>query len=353
MRTHTICLALAIVLICPCASAQWVRTTLDSPQVSCLAVRGSSLFAGRGGWQRENGVFRSLDSGATWSLVAGSEIVGVYGVNDLAVSGTNIFAAGVGIYHSTDNGPSWHTADSGLPHSNFRNVAVAGTRLFIGSDHGVFVSTDTGTSWLSASSGLPPNLIGCRVGAIGGNLVAGVQVYDTNSGTWTQSADMLTGRWGHSAVVLNGLIYVFGGASALGGWNVYSSEVYNPQTNTWTAISNMPTARYCLIACSLEGSIYTIGGWKQSSHGPVYDNVEVYNPDQDMWFTETPMPVARAVLASTVVDGKIYVYGGARTTHPNIGTSGIYEFERAAGRAMDSTGHHVMLHRLMCLVCEK
>ena len=116
---------------------------------------------------------------------------------------------------------------------------------------------------------------------------------------------------------------------------------------------SMPTARYCLIACSLEGSIYTIGGWKHSSHGPVYDNVEVYNPDQDMWFTETPMPVARAVLASTVVDGKIYVYGGARTTHPNIGTSGIYEFERAAGRAMDSAGHHVMLHRLMCLVCEK
>jgi N-acetylneuraminic acid mutarotase len=160
-----------------------------------------------------------------------------------------------------------------------------------------------------------------------------VEVYDTNSGTWTRLADMLTGRWGHSAAAVNGKIYVFGGASVSGGWNVYSSEVYNPQTNTWTTISNMPTARYCLTTCSLESNIYTIGGWLHSQNGPIYDKVEVYNPESDTWHTETPMPVARAVLASIVLDGKMYVYGGARTTHPNIGTSAVYEYRKEPGLA--------------------
>ncbi len=233
---------------------------------------------------------------------------------------------------------------------------VVGGRLYVmgGNDSSRTVSTmdmfdPASSQWVSQNSmSTDRGLAACvsiadKIFVIGGMRFQGinydfnglrtVEVYDTNSGTWTHLADMPTGRWGHSAAAVNGMIYVFGGASALGGWNVYSSEVYNPQTNTWTAISNMPTARYCLTACSLEGSIYTIGGWKHSSDGPVYDNVEVYNPDKDMWFTETPMPVARAVVASTVVDGKIYVYGGARTTHPNIGTSGIYEFERAAGLA--------------------
>jgi hypothetical protein len=78
----------------------------------------------------------------------------------------------------------------------------------------------------------------------------------------------------------------------------------------------------------LDSNIYAIGGWLHSSLGPIYDKVEVYNPESDTWYTETQMPVARAVLASIVLGGKIYVYGGARTTHPNIGTSGIYEFVR-------------------------
>ena len=103
----------------------------------------------------------------------------------------------------------------------------------------------------------------------------------------------------------------------------------------------MPTARYCLTTCVLDRSIYTIGGWYNSGGGPIYDKVEVYDPERDTWFTETPMPVKRAVPASIVVGGRIYVYGGARTTHANIGTSAIYEFDRNPWYA-----HDVQLTRL-------
>jgi hypothetical protein len=152
-----------------------------------------------------------------------------------------------------------------------------------------------------------------------------IEAYDPLTNTWDSTlADMPTKKWGHSAVAFNGKIYVFGrwGASLI------PVEVYDPQTNTWVTISNsnIPTPRYCLTTCVLDNNIYAIGGWYNSGSGPIYDKVEVYTPGSNTWYTETPMPVALAVLASIVIDGKIQVFGGSYTTHPLIGTSGIYEF---------------------------
>src|SRR3989304_6650457 len=102
---------------------------------------------------------------------------------------------------------------------------------------------------------------------------------------------MPTNRWGHSAVVLNGKIYVFGGRAV--GQPYTSVEMYDPQTNTWTTKSNMPTARYCLTTCVFNDNIFAIGGWAHSASGPLYDKVEIYNPESDVWLLGKPVPVAR------------------------------------------------------------
>ena len=154
-----------------------------------------------------------------------------------------------------------------------------------------------------------------------------VQAYNTNTGEWTSKAEMPTGRWGCSATVYNGKIYVFGGRSL--GAPYSSIEVYDPQNNTWdttTGYALLPTPRYCLTSCLLDSNIFVIGGWYHSSGGPLYNEVEVYNPQSDTWRTDTPLPAKLAVLACTVFDDKIYVFGGSRTTHPNYGTSVIYEY---------------------------
>ena len=153
-----------------------------------------------------------------------------------------------------------------------------------------------------------------------------VEVYDTKNDTWTQAANMPSKRWGLSATAANGKIYVFGGRST--GDPYGSIEVYDIQTNTWTTSSkNMPTPRYCLTTCLLDSNIYTIGGWFNSSGGPMYDKVEVYNPRNNEWYNDTPIPVAICA-PSIVIDDKIYLYGGTNTTHPNLGTSAIYEFSQ-------------------------
>ncbi len=155
-----------------------------------------------------------------------------------------------------------------------------------------------------------------------------VEVYDTTSNSWSTLADMPTKRWGSSAVVYNGKIYVVGGVTFFPTTVYNSVEVYDPQNGTWNTITQlapMPTARYCFTTCLLDNNIYAIGGWYHSSNGPIYDKVEVYNIQNDEWHSDNSLPIP--ICASSVVyNDKIYLYGGTYTTHPNIGHSAIYEF---------------------------
>jgi hypothetical protein len=117
MRTQSIRLALAIVLICPYASGQWlVATGPYGGHVTCLAVSGSNLFAGTSSMlDNGGGVFLSTNDGTSWTAVnSGLDVI------TLAVSGMNLFAVREGEYIkgiggvrnsvvllSTNNGASW------------------------------------------------------------------------------------------------------------------------------------------------------------------------------------------------------------------------------------------------------
>lgn len=152
-----------------------------------------------------------------------------------------------------------------------------------------------------------------------------LEVYNTTNNTWTRLADMPAKRWGHSAIAINGKIYVVGGVTFGAVSTVYASvEVYDTLTNTWSTKSSMPTPRYNLTSFLLNGSIYAIGGWLNSDVGPIYDKVEAYNPVTDVWRTATPLPVKCAGLAGIVSGGQINVFGGTLVNHPLIGTTDIY-----------------------------
>ena len=73
---------------------------------------------------------------------------------------------------------------------------------------------------------------------------------------------MPQGRHSHSAVVINGRIFVMGGTTAQ---NPNGGEpsvlAYDPTTNTWTSATPMPTPRQAMVAGVILGVAYTAGGY--------------------------------------------------------------------------------------------
>jgi len=139
-------------------------------------------------------------------------------------------------------------------------------------------------------------------------VVQQVSAVEIEAGTWAQKADMPTGRYIAGSAVVDGKIYVIGGAAAgVGGTAVI--EEYDPAADTWTTRADMPTARDGIVAAAVDGIIYAIGGWPEGSNIEL-STVEAYDPATDTWTTKADMPTARRTTAACVVDGRIYVFGG-------------------------------------------
>ncbi len=156
-----------------------------------------------------------------------------------------------------------------------------------------------------------------KIYVVGGALVSGsgsvsniVEEYDPAEDTWTRCANMPTSRQGVRAAAVDGIVYAIGG---YGG--AFIVEAYNPTTDTWTTKTSMPTARTIMAVVTVDGKIYVIGGYGDAG---VLRNVEAYDPATDTWTRKADMPTARWALAADVVDGKIYVFGGARRWQDDI-----------------------------------
>ena len=141
-------------------------------------------------------------------------------------------------------------------------------------------------------------------------------------GVWTSGTYMPTPRWEHYTCVVDGKIYVIGGAGpvyeALG-----TVEVYDPATDTWETKSEMPTARQGLSTSVVNGKIYAIGGAEFSSASftvsEKFSIVEEYDPATDTWTTKSPMPTVRGWHSAIVIDEKIHIFGGALGASPATG----------------------------------
>jgi len=130
---------------------------------------------------------------------------------------------------------------------------------------------------------------------------------EMEAGTWTRKADMPTPRCLAGSAVVDGKIYVIGGAPRSWGFTA-AVEEYDPATDTWTRRADMPTSRQ-VAAAAVDGIIYAIGGW--NAEGGVLSTVEAYDPATDTWTKKADMPTARYEVGACVVDGRIYISGGA------------------------------------------
>jgi N-acetylneuraminic acid mutarotase len=140
-----------------------------------------------------------------------------------------------------------------------------------------------------------------------------VEEYDPSTDTWTTKADMPTARAYAGASVVNGKIYVIGGAPRAQ-TSISTVEEYDPSTDTWTKKADMPTAGACISTCVVNGKIYATGGGPSGAPTTFpFSTVDEYDPATDTWATKADMPIARGWHSTVAVNGKIYAVGGSRT----------------------------------------
>jgi N-acetylneuraminic acid mutarotase len=150
---------------------------------------------------------------------------------------------------------------------------------------------------------------------------ASVQVYDPSAGTWAARASMPTARGLFGASAVGGTIYAVGGTTR-GRDKLAVVEAYDTITDTWTRRADMPTPRNALSTAVVDGKVYAIGGWgydrpeggwesiDRTTAGQDFSAVEVYDPETDTWATRADMPTPRSHMTLSTLGGKIYAIGG-------------------------------------------
>ena len=110
---------------------------------------------------------------------------------------------------------------------------------------------------------------------------------------------MSTPRQAHSAVVLNGRIYVVGGCD--GEERLKSVECFTPgpvMTRYNVADMLLPRSNFALSV--VDGKILVCGGYSDQ-HGSVIANCEMYCPQTNTWSAVEDLSAPRFGLASVVV----------------------------------------------------
>ncbi len=142
-------------------------------------------------------------------------------------------------------------------------------------------------------------------GKCGGDPTGVVEVFDPEKGTWERASAMPTARAFAACAAMGKKICVAGGYRGSG--EVSILEIFDTQSGAWEKGPNMPGAAACCASCELDNRLFVFGG----SRGKEYlAEVVSYDPESGKWRKEEPLDFARESTAAAVVDGKAYLFGG-------------------------------------------
>ncbi len=111
-----------------------------------------------------------------------------------------------------------------------------------------------------------------------------VQIYDPSTDIWSFGAPMKTLVWQAAAGATTGVwapkrIYVFGGLPERSLYGTNTVQVYNTETDSWTLAASMPTPRYNLAVGVVNDTLYVLGGSSfVNFQGTAYALNELYIP---------------------------------------------------------------------------
>ena len=160
-------------------------------------------------------------------------------------------------------------------------------------------------------NGFVAGVVGGKIYVIGGAdavFYAGYpdRSYDPATDTWSDPLGSIPiGHFSQAGAVIGDEIYVVG----TGGPEL---QIYTPATNTWRRGADLPVATSAPSAAVVDGKLYVLGGAPIGNDpaAPVWNTVQIYDPTTDTWSMGPTMPTKAQWSAAAFGMGKLCVFGG-------------------------------------------
>ncbi|HEY0092863.1 MAG TPA: kelch repeat-containing protein, partial [Archangium sp.] len=145
------------------------------------------------------------------------------------------------------------------------------------------------------------------------------EVYDPETGTWSEVQGSFTSRSRTAATVLySGKVLVTGGYRYWPPGSEFASaevNIYDPATNSWSYARNLIRARHGHSAIRLySGNVLVVGGIDGGN------TVELYDPYTNQWSLGPPLP-----FNSTPFFSATMLYSGEVLVTDGIGQAALYD----------------------------
>lgn len=141
-------------------------------------------------------------------------------------------------------------------------------------------------------------------------------VYDPNRDRWKILPPMPTPR-NHLAVgAIEDKFYAVGGRTTGGDFTLDVVEIFDTISNSWTTGENLPTGRSGMAGVVVNDVLYIFGGEGNEMHPEgVFEENEAFFMEEGIWESCQSMPTPRHGIGADVINDIIYIPGGG----PKIG----------------------------------